>query len=249
MQVVCCWTSPLLSQTGTLKPYFAAFFWYIFQEKAWDGLSIWAMNISVGLSPGRGRAADPPRWALRHWPRRRPARTTPTRSYTRPRRGRGPPGPPLRVRDAWNLSPVLLRGVAIEARSVHMTGAPQGTCLFPMARLLLCLDGTGTRPEQRPVGGCRRGRDQANPRRRCGPRRTPMRRHCVDETDLPCLQPMRNERAFRASSPAIRESAAIGRRAPTGERPPAAGRRRPAGRERRAQGASLSEATSMRSTR
>ena len=33
----------------------------------------------------------------------------PTRSYTRPRRGRGPPGPPLRVRNAWKLSPVLLR--------------------------------------------------------------------------------------------------------------------------------------------
>src|ERR1044072_5552714 len=56
MQVVCCWTSPLLSQTLTLKPYFSAFFWYIFQEKAWDGLSIWATNISVGLSPD---AAEP----------------------------------------------------------------------------------------------------------------------------------------------------------------------------------------------
>ena len=54
MQVVCCWTSPLLSQTETSKPYFSAFFWYIFQEKAWDGLSIWATNVSVGFSPVAG---------------------------------------------------------------------------------------------------------------------------------------------------------------------------------------------------
>src|SRR6185295_11460548 len=59
MQVVCCWTSPLLSQTETLKPYFAAFFWYIFQEKACDGLSIWAMNISVGASAGRAPVDAP----------------------------------------------------------------------------------------------------------------------------------------------------------------------------------------------
>src|SRR6185503_14729753 len=46
MQVVCCWTSFLLSQTETWNPYFAAFFWYIFQEKPWDGLSICATNVS-----------------------------------------------------------------------------------------------------------------------------------------------------------------------------------------------------------
>src|SRR6187200_1459041 len=51
MQVVCFWTSPPLSQFETSKPYWAAFFWYIFQEKAWDGLSIWAMNVSLGLAP------------------------------------------------------------------------------------------------------------------------------------------------------------------------------------------------------
>ena len=51
MQVVCCWTSPLLSQTATFQPYCSAFFWYIFQEKACDGLSIWATNVRVGFSP------------------------------------------------------------------------------------------------------------------------------------------------------------------------------------------------------
>src|SRR5215212_10396748 len=56
MQVVCCWTSFLLSQTETSNPYFAAFFWYIFQEKPWDGLSICAMNMSLALPA----AADGP---------------------------------------------------------------------------------------------------------------------------------------------------------------------------------------------
>src|SRR6478736_3961998 len=51
MAAVCCWASFLLSMLMTLKPYFAAFFWYIFQEKAWDGFVIVAMNARVGLSP------------------------------------------------------------------------------------------------------------------------------------------------------------------------------------------------------
>src|SRR6185295_10863199 len=48
MAAVCVWTSPLLSRLMTLKPYLAAFFWYIFQEKACDGFCIWAMKASVG---------------------------------------------------------------------------------------------------------------------------------------------------------------------------------------------------------
>ena len=60
MQVVCCCTSFLLSQTETLKPYLAAFFWNIFQEKAWDGLSIWATNARVCRSaPAVGAALEP----------------------------------------------------------------------------------------------------------------------------------------------------------------------------------------------
>src|SRR4029079_15009660 len=51
MAAVCCWASFLLSMLMTLKPYFAAFFWYIFQEKAWDGFVMVAMNARVGLSP------------------------------------------------------------------------------------------------------------------------------------------------------------------------------------------------------
>ena len=61
MAAVCFWTSPLLSRLMTLKPYFSAFFWYIFQEKAWDGFCIWAMNASVG----RPAAEDPARCG---WP-------------------------------------------------------------------------------------------------------------------------------------------------------------------------------------
>ena len=51
------WTSPLLSRLMTLKPYLSAFFWYIFQEKAWDGFCIWAMNARVGFSAAAGVAA------------------------------------------------------------------------------------------------------------------------------------------------------------------------------------------------
>src|SRR4029077_2558348 len=54
MAAVCFCTSPPLSRTMTLKPYLAAFFWYIFQEYAWDGFCCWAMNASVG----RPAAAD-----------------------------------------------------------------------------------------------------------------------------------------------------------------------------------------------
>src|ERR1044071_1541626 len=57
MHVVCCWTSFFLSQTETSKPYLAAFFWYIFQEKPWDGLSICAMNMSLALPAAADGAA------------------------------------------------------------------------------------------------------------------------------------------------------------------------------------------------
>src|SRR5262245_583096 len=62
MAAVCVWTSPLLSRLMTLKPYLPAFFWYIFQEKAWDGFCIWAMNASVGApAPAPpDAAAEPP---------------------------------------------------------------------------------------------------------------------------------------------------------------------------------------------
>src|SRR6185369_13129270 len=62
MAAVCCWASFLLSMLMTLKPYLSAFFWYIFQENAWDGFVIVAMNARVGLSPPAaedGAAADP----------------------------------------------------------------------------------------------------------------------------------------------------------------------------------------------
>src|SRR6188508_1312546 len=61
MAAVCCWASFLLSMLITLKPYLAAFFWYIFQEKAWDGFVIVAMNARVGLSPPAAAdgASDP----------------------------------------------------------------------------------------------------------------------------------------------------------------------------------------------
>ena len=65
MQVVCCWTSFLLSQTETVKPYLAAFFWYIFQEKACDGLLIWATNVSFW------RPSPVPRSLERRWAGRR----------------------------------------------------------------------------------------------------------------------------------------------------------------------------------
>src|SRR6478672_5709126 len=51
MAAVCCWASFLLSMLMTLKPYLSAFFWYIFQENAWDGFVIVAMNARVGFSP------------------------------------------------------------------------------------------------------------------------------------------------------------------------------------------------------
>ena len=60
MAAVCCWASFLLSMLMTLKPYLSAFFWYIFQEKAWDGFVIVAMNASVGLSPPAAGDAAPP---------------------------------------------------------------------------------------------------------------------------------------------------------------------------------------------
>src|SRR5258706_7636360 len=60
MAAVCFWTSPPLSKLMTLKPYLAAFFWYIFQEKAWDGFGICAMNASVGKSPPAEGAVDAP---------------------------------------------------------------------------------------------------------------------------------------------------------------------------------------------
>src|SRR4029077_6355739 len=60
MAAVCFWTSPPLSKLMTLKPYLAAFFWYIFQEKAWDGFGICAMKASVGKSPPAGAVDAPP---------------------------------------------------------------------------------------------------------------------------------------------------------------------------------------------
>ena len=59
MAAVCCWASFPLSRLMTLKPYLAAFFWYIFQEKAWDGFCHRAMNASVGLSPPAAGDAAP----------------------------------------------------------------------------------------------------------------------------------------------------------------------------------------------
>src|SRR6478609_7704132 len=140
----------------TLKPYLAAFFWYIFHEYAWDGFCIWAMKARVGrLPPAEEAAGDPA--SLEAAGAEAPAEAGADdadpelhAATTRTRAPRAAAPRPKCLETVTCSPPWWLR---LKPEVYTRRTAPQGTCLFPSDCLLPRLTRPQGRPEWKP-GRC-----------------------------------------------------------------------------------------------